>query len=251
MEPAANDDRVCASRSSVCAEDLRAYVDGGLDAAQRTEVEGFLACNPDLAVQVMAELHLRGRSGARLRRAGSKPAPLSGRIVLGLACAASVVLGWSLAAGLPALTSRSLPTAAAPGYVAEAIMSRQATLLRTAMVSQIETPRLDSAEIRRTMQLSLPSLPAGWRIVDVQVFPSDDGPGVNVLVETPQGRRLSLFAVRANTAVTGAPVTATQDGQYAVFWEVDGSAYVLTGDGSHQQLLGEAVVLSQSSKLGT
>lgn len=58
------------------------------------------------------------------------------------------------------------------------------------MVSQLETAQLDVREIRRTLRLTPPALAANWRVKDVQVFPTDDRPSVNVVMETPSRRRL-------------------------------------------------------------
>jgi hypothetical protein len=116
------------------------------------------------------------------------------------------------------------------------------------MISQAETPTLDAAEIRRALRLRLPHLPGDWRIVDVQVYPTDDGPSVNLVVVTPQGRRLDLFAIRARAGVS-APEVAIRGKEIVAFWTRDNSAYVLGGDGSRQQLLSAATELSQNSNL--
>ncbi|MCW5760051.1 MAG: hypothetical protein KIS90_09820, partial [Phenylobacterium sp.] len=136
---------------------------------------------------------------------------------------------------------------AAPGYVEDALESHAATEARRVMVSQIDTPVLDRAEIARTLKLRAPVLPAGWRVVDAQVYPSDDGPALNVVALAPDGRRLNLFAVRANTAVTDAPVVARRGRRAVVYWEKGSQAFVLTGDDSRDRLLREARAIAQST----
>lgn len=245
MDIPANDDAPAQRILSVSEPDLRAYVEGRLDDARRAAIEGFLAGNPDLAAQVMTALHMRGRvagsAPGRGRRAGR--ARLAGLAVAGLACMGA---GWSAAA---AFASEGPRAGDPPNYVAEAVMSSKATQVRTVMISQPETPRLDAAEIRRTMNLRLPALPRGWRIVDVQVYPSDDGPGVSLLVETDRRRRLNLFVVRADAAATSTPVVTRKDGAFVAYWEVGQAAYALTGEGSGDEILGQAARLSRSGLL--
>lgn len=238
---AANDDRTRARDLAISDEDLSAYVRGGLETERRTQVEGFLACNPDIAARVMTELHRRGRTVAAGRR--SKPwRKLTAALV---ACVASGALGWNAARATVADTWLGDLVSGAPAYVEEALESRQATLVRTAMISQSETPTLDRAEVQRALKVRAPELPSGWRLIDAQVFPSDDGPGLNVLLESPAGRRLSLFAVKADTWVSSRPVLTRRGGEAVAYWEHGASAFVLIGDTAGGALLDEARELAQ------
>lgn len=246
MNLPANDDVGPMRVMTVSSEELRAYVDGRLNPGRRAEIEGFLACNPDLAANVMQALHHRDRARfvlpqdwhARLRHASRTF----------LICVSCGMAGWAVAAALD--DDGPLRRAAGPPqYVDEAVMSQRATRVRIDMSSQVETPALDPAEIQRKMRLRLPVLPADWRVLDAQVYPSDDGPGVNLLIETAPGRQLNLFAVRANTAVTAEPVVTRKDGEYAAYWEEEDAAYVLTGDGSREELLARASLLSRNAMM--
>jgi hypothetical protein len=133
--------------------------------------------------------------------------------------------------------------------VEDAAESRQASRLRETMASQLETPQLDAGEIRRTLRVPLPRLPADWRVRDVQVFPTDDGPSVNVVVETAAGRRLELFAVRARATLSGRPQIAMRGGEAVAFWERGAAAYVLAGPQSHAELLADASALARGANL--
>ena len=243
MSHAANDDAAGLLRL-VSENDLLAYAGGDLEPSRRREVEGYLACNPDLAARVMGALH-RSRPAVRRRR---RRLSLTAGFALALgACAASAFAAWNLEDRFEATGAwRTAAGRAAPAYVEEAVMSHRATMIRASMVSQPETPTLDAAEVSREMNLHLPALPHGWRLVDVQVFPSDDGPGVNMFAKGADGRGFSLFAVRADTPASGPPALASRDGQHAAFWEHDGAAFVLTGDASAPQLLGAANKLAGS-----
>lgn len=243
---AANDDRE-SRRLTISDEDLTAYVAGTLPAARRTEVEGFLACNPDLAARVMTELHRSGRSGAGTAARRRRPWGLAAALGL-IACAASALAGWQIAAQISTLSGwREADGDPAPRYVEEAVESRQAAQARAIMVSQADTPQMDSAEIERTLKLRAPRLPPGWRLIDAQVYPSDDGPALNVVVETPDGRRLNLFAVSADTPVNDRPTLARRGREAAAYWEEGRSAFVLLGGAPEDQLLQEARALAQAS----
>jgi len=246
MDTSANIEREPARILSVSDAQLRAYVDGRLDHEQRAAIEGFLACNPDLAASVMQALHHRDRARFVLPRNWHGRMRHASRMFL--ICASCGVAGWAVAAALD--DDGPLRRAVGPPqYVEEAVMSQRATRVRIGMSSQVETPAIDSAEIQRTMRLRVPVLPEDWRLLDAQVYPSDDGPGVSLLIETAPGRQLNLFAVRASTAVTEKPIVTRKDGEYAAYWEEEEAAYVLTGDGSREELLAHAALLSRNAMM--
>lgn len=246
MDTSANDDCGPARTPSPSDAQLRAYVDGRLDHEQRAAIEGFLACNPDLAASVMQALHHRDRARFVLPQDWHARGRHAWRMFL--ICVFCGMAGWAVAAALD--DDGPLRRAAGPPrYVQDAVMSQRATRMRIGMSSQVETPTIDSAEIRHKMQLRLPVLPEDWRLLDAQVYPSDDGPGVSLLIETAPGRQLNLFAVRASTAVTDEPVVTGRDGEYAAYWEEEEAAYVLTGDGSREELLARAALLSRNAMM--
>ena len=243
MPEPANDD--APSRLDVSEDDLSLYVAGALAPERRRAVEGFLAANPDLAARVMTELH---RSGPAPRRRGRRLAVAALAVAVS-ACAASALAGWTAAEHRDLDGWREADGKLPPEYVEEAAESRQAALVRAAMTSQLETPELDAAEIRRALRLELPRLPDGWRVIDVQVYPTDAGPSVNVSAQAPDGRRLSLFVVRAATAATARPELARRGGETAAFWERGQSAYVLSGDAPGEVLLSVAKALATGKNL--
>ena len=83
-----------------------------------------------------------------------------------------------------------------PAYLADAIMAHRTTLIRTAMHSQPEVPSYDPAEIRTATAIVMPSLPGGWEVANVQIFPSTFGPSVEIVIRTEALGTASLFAVR-------------------------------------------------------
>ena len=230
----ANDDAPFASMLADT-ERLAAYVAGGLTVEGRRQVEGYLACNPDLAARVMGELHRHGN-------VASPPSARRSRTYVRTA----VALGCGLLVTTTLLMAghfrRDLPFAV-PEFVEDAVMSHQTTLLRAAMDSQKETPTLNPEEMRAKARLEIPMLPSGWRVMDVQLYPSDDGPSMHVLIKTPQDERLSLFAVRAQTSATAKPEIARSDGSDVVYWERGPFGYALLGARSLETLKRDAALL--------
>lgn len=222
-------------------EELLAYAEGTLEPAHRARIAGFLACNPDLAAKVMQKLHHHERLQA-FHAAAPEPRRRRKRVIA--ACAASLLAGWAFAVGIDE-DGPLQGLLVAPEYVEDAVMSWHATQLRIAMRSQMQTPHVDTEELLRTLQIRLPPLPAEWRLLDAQVYPSEAGPGISVFVELAAGRRLNLFAVRSSTAASAMPTVTSRKGRPAAYWELDGAAYVLTGDGSREEILAYARHLAQ------
>lgn len=241
MPEAAND--AGPTRLTITESDLHAYIHGDLDAQRRREIEGFLACNPDLAARVMTQLHFQGRRPVRRRRGVTVTA-----IAVGLAACLGSGAGWAAAEYRDLDGWREIDGGAPPEYVEEAAESRQATDLRQRMNSQIETAELDVGEIRDRLRIQLPAVPESWRVRDVQVFPTDEGPSVNLVLETHDRRRLQLFAVAASPAARR-PELASKAGDTVAFWQRDGAAYVLSGPRSRSKLLEDASVLGGSETL--
>ncbi|WP_337188608.1 hypothetical protein [Phenylobacterium sp.] len=239
----ANDDARPKGRLNISDQDLEAYVADRLGDGRRLEVEGFLACNPDLAARVMTERHRRGR------RQTGRLGPSWGRVAAAgvAACVMSAAVGWHAAAQPPVTAHwREADGDAAPRYVEDALESRLAARVRAVMVSQTDTPVLDAAEVERTLKVRIPRLPEGWRVVDAQIYPSDDGPALNVIVTTVPGARLHLFVVKANASVSASPVLARNGRDAVAYWERGVSAYVLLADSPGVDLLQEARTLARS-----
>jgi anti-sigma factor RsiW len=230
----ANDDDASAPMLAD-AQRLTAYVAGALDAEGRRQVEGYLACNPDLAARVMGELHRHGNVASAPSTARRRTYV---RTAVALGCALLVTTCLLVAGHF----RRDLPFAV-PDFVEDAVVSHQTTLLRVDMASQEETPAFNPEEMRAKAKLEIPALPSGWRVMDVQLYPSDDGPSVHVLIQTPQNDRLTLFAVRARTSASAKPEIARSDGSDVIYWERGPFGYALLGARSLDILKRDAALL--------
>lgn len=240
--------------------DRMAYIDGQLDDPRRLDVETTLAEHPAAAADMMGDLAQRTALRIALSQEVEEPSPE----LLRLATAAPLRRRWTfpvpaalaatLAAGaLLALTADSLPFRApaddTPNYLDDAVQSREASLVRTRMASRPTTPWMRPNDISTAIRIRLPVLPADWRLVDVQVFPSDEGPSAQLLIDTDDGRRLSLFSSRISDARSRSPEVIERWGSTMAFWEVDGQSFVLMGELSRPDLHDMAVDLADNHLL--
>lgn len=214
--------------------ELHAYIDGQLDPARRFAIESQLMQDPERAAWVMGELS--GRSAlqlladdprpiapaavaraAQLDRAPPRRLARAGAIFggLSLATAASLVLAWP---------------AGPPGYVDYAVSSHRIAMMRANMPSQIEAPVLDAREIENSTSIDLPALPADWRVTDVQLFPTDEGPALLVAVTAGDGQRMSLFALKSRSDAPKRPNAVREGMQSVAYWRRNDMSYALTGD---------------------
>lgn len=243
--------------------DLMAYVDGQLDDRRRLDIETSLAADPPAAARMMGDLSQRTAlrvaigavearpsetlkalvqkdklsakvNGAQLRRFGTIAAMLAGGLLLGLGPDARRVT--SMIKG-------------APDYLDDAVQSRDASLVRTSMASRPSTPWMKPGDIRTAIRIRLPVLPQGWRLADVQVYPSDTGPSAQLLIDTGDNGQVSLFSSLTEGDDTFQPVVVDRLGETMAFWEIGGQSFVLIGDQPRPNLRAMALDLSDNQLL--
>lgn len=248
----------------ICDADLNAYVDGQLDMSRRIAVEDHLARHPGMAAQVMADL----RSRDELRLAFSDPLARPSRQVdaaakrlerglararvLGdlrrvAAVAALLAAGWFAHAqfGPASISARAEP----PAFVDDAAGSYHTALERAAMHARHPNAgRYDTGDIRATTAIALPELPRDWRVLDVEIGPSQHGPSIEMAIEAGGNLgTLSLFAIRPGDFVVRSPAVADKGSEAVAYWQIGETAYALVGAaGEDDQLNRAALTLSQS-----
>lgn len=226
--------------------DFDAYVDGQLDPARCLEVQDYLARHPEMAARVMSDLCDRDALRLLARRGSTPPAALvaaasrldgalARRRLLRLARPVGTALAliaaiWLGANELGELAISESQAAGAPHFVEEAAVAHRTALVRAAMRSQPEVAHLDADELHRATGIVLPSLPAGWRVLDVQVFPADEGLSLQVTVDRGDGEPVSLFAVRTLTAAPARPDVVRRGREAVAYWQAGEVAMALTGE---------------------
>jgi anti-sigma factor RsiW len=236
--------------------DLDAYVDGQLTDTQKSEVEAHLSRHPEAAAQVMRDLALC-RDLRRVLAPPPMPRPLLGaarrlvlargrdarlrRILRVVPAALLVGLGWLAHAGLgPLSVSEDQALPPEPALVTAALSAHQVSLLRAAMSSQPEITDLDRDELRATTGIRLPGFDPSWTVRDAQVFPSPQGPGIEILFDAPGLGQVSHFAVRTGSFdVTLSRLTQTAS-QTIAWFQIGETAHVLIAEADKADALLDA-----------
>ncbi|TIX27166.1 MAG: anti-sigma factor [Mesorhizobium sp.] len=217
--------------------DLDAYVDDQLDVARRFRARVM----SDLRTRDELRIALAGPVGTarpatteaarRLERALARGRML---FVLQRAAAAAVLVaaGW-LANGIfgPIAVTKVVASTQPPAYVEDAVRAHRTTLMRETMPSQREAPGYDADEIRAATAIVMPSLPDDWKIRDVQVYPSQFGPSVEMAVQTEDLGLVSLFAIRPGTFDVVKPTVAPADDISTAYFQIGEVAYAVVGRG--------------------
>ena len=234
--------------------DFDAYVDDQLDVARRIEIEAYLSTRPAVAARVMSDL--RTRDELRLALAGPKGMTRQGtsdaarRLERGLArgrvfsalqraaaVAVFVAAGW-LANEIigPMSVTEVVASTPPPFYVEEAMRAHRTTIVRASMASQPEVPDYDADEIRAATAIVMPVLPKDWKVKDVQVYPSQFGPSVEMAAGTKDFGLVSLFAVRPGTFDVIKPAIAPAGDISAAYFQIGEVAYALVARGDIRDL---------------
>lgn len=247
---------------SVTEVDLQAYIDGQLDDARRIEVEDFLAHNPEAAADTMASLRtmdalrlhaqLHDEPSERLLASATRlehglKRQVWGRTVLRLTgLAASVAAGLFIFTAVTPFERANRSEAATLAFVDEALDARRTQSLRERLIPPSESFRYDPAKLHSETNLAMPTLPAGWKVTDVQVYPWHEGYSVAVTANAGQLGTVTLFAAPYVSDVYQGLNTTVVGGATATFWQSGGLAYALVGQASESLLQEAAEVLLAS-----
>lgn len=244
--------------------DLDAYVDNQLDATNRLRVETWLARHPDAAARVMADLGMRTTLKLALAKTSSSGRPetreAARRLSAGLAgirmrssmrrvAAIGLLLsvGWFSHSSFGSFGAREVNASVhPPAFVEQAVRAHQTSMVRAGMLSQPEVRTYDREDIRAATAIVMPALPESWKVVDVQIFPSDYGPSVETSIKTGDGTIISIFAVRPGRfAVEGVRNLNFSEAE-AAWWQLGEVAYAVVSSTPETGLSDEAELLKNS-----
>jgi anti-sigma factor RsiW len=247
--------------AAVTDTDLDAYIDNQLDAAGRMRVEKYLAKNPEAAAQVMEDLgirsslklvmtnadeHLRPQTREAARKLSSGLSDRQMWISLRKVAAVGLLvsLGWLAHTSIgPSEVNASVHP---PAFVEQAIRAHQTTLVRFGMHSQPEVKSYDRDDIRAATAITMPELPKDWKVLDVQVFPSEFGPSIEAAVMTEDGTQMSLFAGRPGSFAVEPVRDINLSNAEAAWWQLGEVAYAVVSSTPQTGLGDEAETLKHS-----
>jgi anti-sigma factor RsiW len=241
--------------------DLEAYVDGQLDAAGRARIEALLSKNPARAARVMADLSIntslklasmaddpqyrpRTREAARRLQSGLSGGRFFSSLRKVAAVGLLIAIGWFANPSIGTLDVNA--NGHPPAFVEQAVRAHSTSLVRAKMPSQPEVKAYDRADIRSATKIVMPQLPDDWKVVDVQVFPSELGPSVEALVLTGEETLISLFAGRPGTFAVEPVTDLNLSGAEAAWWQIGDVAYAVVSSTPETGLLDEAEALKKS-----
>lgn len=244
--------------------ELDAYVDGQLDASARIRVEQYLGRNPDAAARVMKDIAIRShlrlamaedagqhrmetREAARRLSSALSEKHLWNTIRRIAAVGLLFATGWIANSSFGPFAATSVVASVhPPAFVEQAIQAHRTTLLREKMPSQPLTSTLDADDIRSATAIVLPRLPKDWSVVDVQIFPSDFGPSVEMSIKTGDDQKLSLFAVRPGFFAVEQVTDVNLANAEAAYWQIGEVAYALVSSEPGTGLADEATMLTKT-----
>lgn len=223
--------------------ELAAYIDDQLDPARRIAVEHALSRDPAAAAEVMADLRVRDELRLALAGDATLHRPQTGDLVRRLQgrldrerffrrarplMVASLLVAAGWLANMQFGQFNGLQASSdVPVFVADAIAANRTSSLRARMISQIEAPDYDPQELLAETAIRMPTLLTGWRVTDVQVFPSRFGPSVEMAVDAGDLGAISIFAVRPGEFLLAEPTTVAVDGTTTAYWQMGDIAYAL------------------------
>jgi len=220
--------------------DLQAYVDGRLAPERRAWVEAWLAGRPEEAERVAAYRRLSGEVRAAYRAMLAEPVPAGlarmaaarGRPLRRIALAAAwVVLGAAIGV-LATLELKATRSGASLLASESAIMARRAAIAHATYSPEVRHPvEVVAAEEghlvawlskRLGVQVRAPKLgEAGMSLVGGRLLPGETGPVAQLMYETPNGRRLTLYVRQERAHNTETAFRYQRERNVSVFYWID------------------------------
>lgn len=215
--------------------DLMAYLDRALDAAQAADLEARLARDPEAQARLAEWRRQNALIGGLYAPAAIEPVPprldvrrmaarRDQRRDIGLRMAATALLclglgsagGWYLGtrlAGPQAGTERmALAVAAYRLYATDIVHPVQVEGDAEGDLGRWFAKRLDRP-------LTVPDLrPAGWTLVGGSVLPAGDGRAAQIMYESAEGQRMTLYFTKTAAGSHGAPRFDRQSGLDVMSW---------------------------------
>lgn len=238
----------------VSEEDIGRLLDGELSPSQRSDLQARLAREPELAAEVFAHAQrmeaLRDSQPRRLFPPGAtldkarllegafRRRKLFGLLKLQVAAVALVAIGWSA-------NSLTVPLRQGGKTADQTFILAARDALRVAqlnagpeMGSELKQEKIE--RLVGAVNVSMPTLPSGWVVKDVQVQPWNGQQSLVVTADTASVGRITLVAAPMNGEEAVPPTAATDGRVPTVYWQSGGTAYALMGSAAPDRLEVEA-----------
>jgi anti-sigma factor RsiW len=237
--------------------ELHAYVDGRLDAARRTAVEGRLAVDEEAAQRVRAwrqQRHALRTLHPEMLLEQVRRHRRSNRFVKwqrwgGIAAAVLLAfgLGWGGHMQWESVAASRSVTPAAVAFARQAVSAHAVYMPEVRHPVEVEAAQqqhlVQWLSKRLNRQLKVPNLTGtGYELVGGRLLPGDNGARAQFMFQNAGGERITLYVGSVDGAVSrGMDETAfryTNEGGIASFYWVDqGFGYALSGKLPRQGLL--------------
>jgi anti-sigma factor RsiW len=238
--------------------DLHAYVDGGLAEKRRSEIEAFLAANPQEQARVRDYQEQKRILHALFDPVLAEPIPAKWQMLArqrrSAVSAVAAALAWIIVGGLLGwflrgeMISRSTK---------ETDFARQAALAHTVYTPEVRHPVEVTAEQEQHLvnwlskrlggKLKVPHLvDLGYELVGGRLLPGDQGPVAQFMYQEQSGKRLTLYVKTDPSSERETAFRFSQQGKVAVFYWLDRRlSYALSGEIQKDELLRVANVIYQ------
>lgn len=120
-------------------------------------------------------------------------------------------------------------------FVEAALQSYNVAQARTRL-RRSPPARFDVAGLESEARVTIPTLPPGWRVREVQLFPSESGPSLQLKISRRGAAPISLFATRDSEVAPSKPDVVTRGGNSIAYWQEGELAYALIGKGSPAEI---------------
>ncbi|MCF8707109.1 FkbM family methyltransferase [Rhizorhapis sp. SPR117] len=120
-------------------------------------------------------------------------------------------------------------------FVEEALQSHNIAQVQTKL-RRSPPAVVNPVEVGSLTRIALPILPKGWYVINIQVFPSDSGPSLQMNITNGKSTPISLFAVRDDKVAPSRPDVTTRDGNAIAYWQEGDLAYALISKKSPEEL---------------
>ena len=237
-------------------DDLQAFIDNRLDAADRAAVEAHLDAHPELRERVMAERRQRAMLRGQLAAKFDEPVPERLRVTdiraaqrrshartMRSAAAALVIFTVGATGGWFA---NHLMAPSAPSAPAASVAQGATAAYRTFVVEVAHPVEVGAAQEAHLLQwlskrlgrpLAAPDLSRfGYRLMGGRLLPAGDAAAAQLMYDDASGRRLTVYVRAASGTETA--FRFQQEGDAATFaWIDQGFGFAVTAMASRDELL--------------